>query len=64
MIGATADAIDKAEDRERFREAMKRSAWKCRRASRSKGDLRQKKRSRQHQAAGQRRAMPNTSASG
>lgn len=27
MIGATADAIDKAEDRQRFDKAMKKSAW-------------------------------------
>ncbi|CAK8743966.1 Carbamoyl-phosphate synthase large chain [Sodalis praecaptivus] len=30
MIGATADAIDKAEDRQRFDKAMKKSAWKQR----------------------------------
>ena len=30
MIGATAEAIDKAEDRELFREAMRRSGWRRR----------------------------------
>ena len=36
MIGATAEAIDKAEDRERFREAMKRSGWRRRARTRSR----------------------------
>ena len=31
LIGANAEAIATAEDRERFKEAMRRSAWRCRR---------------------------------
>lgn len=30
MIGATKEAIDRAEDRDRFRQLMKKLAWKCR----------------------------------
>jgi len=43
LIGATADAIDKAEDRERFKQAMGKIGLEVPKGITLKGDLRQKK---------------------
>jgi len=48
MIGATADAIDKAEDRQLFREARPRSGWRRRSPARQCVGLKKSYRDKYH----------------